>query len=150
MMRTVCTGVLSSQADACDIMADAVIMAAVATKPFANRPTANRRRATPAIRPLTTTPTISNFSSSIFLHLVSRLVSRLLPNQVSPAFDRLQLTVVSTDRLKLRAAPLQTSFKSDHSSDHNDIRADCGATLQIRYTTIHRRLRICGRLYELR
>ncbi len=43
-----------------------------------------------------------------------------------------------------------TSSNNDNSSDHNDIRVDFGATWQIRYTAIHGRLRISGRLYELR
>ncbi|MGZ5855475.1 MAG: hypothetical protein ACXWJ0_15225, partial [Xanthobacteraceae bacterium] len=42
-------------------------------------------------------------------------------------------------------ARLQTSSDNDNSSDHNDIRADFGATWQIRYTTIHGRLRMSGR-----
>jgi len=46
--------------------------------------------------------------------------------------------------LPSNAAPLQDSSTSDHSSDSNDIRAYFGATLQIRYTKIHRRQQTRG------
>src|SRR5467141_695985 len=108
-------------------MAGAVIMAtlanvtaAIATKPFARRLIANSPHARPAIWPLTTRPTIR------------------IP----------LLCFAATPRIRY----LEDSLKPHvlRKIDQNDIRADFGATWQIRYTTIHDRLRIGGRLYELR
>src|SRR6266478_6386643 len=108
-------------------MAGAVIMAiltnftaAVATKPFARRLIANSHHARPAIWPLTTCPTIR----IPLLYFAATPRIRYLENSLKPHLLR--------------------------TTDHNDIRADFGATWQIRYTTIHDRLRIGGRLYELR
>src|SRR6266478_5994955 len=108
-------------------MAGAVIMAiltnftaAVATKPFARRLIANSHHARPAIWPLTTCPTIR----IPLLYFAATPRIRYLENSLKPHLLR--------------------------TTDHNGIRADFGATWQIRYTTIHDRLRIGGRLYELR
>lgn len=77
--------------------------------------------------------------------------------EAAPADHRSATPKIRLSRKLLRTAPLQnniarlqTSSNNDNSSDHNDICADFGATWQIRCTTIHGRLRISGRLYELR
>jgi hypothetical protein len=66
------------------------------------------------------------------------------------AWDSISRKFLETAPPPNDVARLQTSSDNDNSSDHNDIRADFGATWQIRYTTIHGRLRTSGRLYELR